>query len=74
MTEVKQFPRKKPMDTQELLEECKNHFKEFVIVGYDSDDNRIGAVTLGLSDGSEVLWLIECFKADLMAGVYSGDH
>lgn len=70
MNEVTNFPRKKPFNNEELLEECSKIFTDFVIAGYDKDQNFRAAVTSGLSDGSDVLWLLEMFKSNLLSGVY----
>lgn len=61
------------MTTDELLEECKGKFKDFVIMGWGEDDRMSTALTSGLVDVGDLLFLMELFKLNLMTGIYSGD-
>jgi hypothetical protein len=61
-------PEKTP---QELLEECKEVFEDFIILGYDKEGMFNTALTKGFADGGDILWAMELFKSNLMMGSYS---
>lgn len=56
---------------EELLEECKEVFKDFIILGYTDEDLFSAAVTRGLADAGDIMWLMELLKFNLMTGTYS---
>ena len=77
MNNITEFPDNKlkvveeDKSTEELFEQCKEVFKDFVILGYDKDNMFRAAVTGGLSDGGDILYLMEMFKHHMVTGTYS---
>jgi beta-galactosidase GanA len=61
-------PEKTP---EELLDECKEVFQDFMIMGYDEDGNFNAALTKSFADGGDILWALELFKHNLMVGSYA---
>ena len=67
MSNIIDFPgiTKLNLDPDRTLENTKGKLTGFVIRGYDKEDNEYFASTF--ADGSEVLWLLERCKKELMA-------
>lgn len=70
---VKFYPQDAARDPDNVLEQAMGQFNEVLIIGWDKDGNLDARATLGLKDGADVLWLLEMFKHNLIAGVYTGD-
>lgn len=49
-----------------LLDEAKGNYKTLVLIGWNAEDEFDARATV--SDGGELLWLIESFKTKLMNG------
>ena len=62
------------MTADELLEECKGNFKDFVIMGWGEDGFMATALTSGISDAGALLHVMELFKLNLMTGMYSAEN
>jgi hypothetical protein len=71
MTEVVKFyPKDAAKSPDNVLEQAIGVYKNVFIVGYDEDGDIDARASLGLTH-SDVLWLIESFKAQLLAGEFS---
>lgn len=70
MSVVKFYPKDAAKDADAVLEQSHGNFSEVLIIGWDNDGMLDARATLGLKDGGDLLWLIESFKAKLMAGDY----
>jgi hypothetical protein len=70
---VKFYPADAAKSADNVLEQAVGEFSEVVIIGYSRDGTLDARATLGLKDGGDLLWLVECFKHKLMNGDYSGD-
>jgi hypothetical protein len=66
---VKLKPEMKTPD--ELLDELKDTFTDFIILGYNKDEMFTAALTKGFADGGDILWMFEQFKFNLMVGTYA---
>lgn len=76
MTEVVKFyPKDAAKDADNVLEQAIGVYDEVLVIGWRKDEQGTmdARATLGLKDGADVLWLIEKFKFNLLAGVYQGD-
>ena len=71
MSVVKFYPKNAAASADAVLEQAAGEFSEVLIIGWDKEGMLDARATLGLSDGGEILWLIEAFKRGLMAGEYS---
>ena len=70
MSVVKFYPKDAAKDADAVLEQAQGNFSEVLIIGWDNDGMLDAPATLGLKDGGDLLWLIELFKAKLIAGDY----
>jgi hypothetical protein len=70
---VKFYPPDACKDPDVVLELCKGEFLDVFVVGYDNDGNLHARCSLGLQDGGNMLWLLECAKTKLMTGDFSID-
>ena len=61
------------MTADELLDECKGQFKDFLVIGWGEDERMATAITSGLADIGDLLFLLEAFKLNLLTGMYSGE-
>jgi hypothetical protein len=69
MTEVVKFyPADAAKHADNVLEQAMGQFGDVLILGWDKDGEFDVRATLGLKDGGDILWLVEVFKAKLMAG------
>ncbi len=69
---VKFYPVNAAESADNVLEQAAGEFSEVLIIGWDSEGMMDARATMGLKDGGEMLWLIERFKYNLMAGAYEG--
>lgn len=60
------------VDVETMLKEAKGCFKNAIVLGYDDDDN-VTAHTAGTMKYSQILWLIEQYKAKLLSNEMDGD-
>jgi len=65
---VKFYAKDAAKEADNVLEQAIGVYGEVLILGYDKDGEFDFRATLGLKDGGDVLWLVESFKARLMAG------
>ena len=65
---VKFYPADAAKDADNVLEQAMGQFGDVLILGWDKDGEFDVRATLGLKDGGDILWLVEVFKAKLMAG------
>lgn len=72
---TKLYPRDAAKNADNVLEQAIGKYSEVLILGYLND--HVGTMdaraTLGLKDGGDLLWLLEQFKFNLLAGVYQGE-
>lgn len=71
---VKFYPADVSKSADAVLEQAVGQFGEVLIIGWDKSDNMDVRCTQGLVDGGEMLWLIEKFKFNLLAGEYGGEE
>jgi len=55
------------------LKSSLGHFKDVLILGYDTDGYMDVLASTGLAPKAELLMLVENFKHSLMNGVYDDD-
>ena len=68
---IKFYPKDAAQDPDNVLEQAVGDFSDVLIIGWDKDGNLDARATLGLTDGGDVLWLVEAFKHRLMSGHFS---
>ena len=71
---VKMYPANSAEKADNVIEQAIGKFGQVLIIGWDNDGNLDARATVGLSDGGDMLWLIESFKTKLMNGDYVGDE
>lgn len=54
-----------------ILEEFKGEMQGVLVLGYSKDGSRVSALSNGLTDGGDILWLIENFKRELLNGEFN---
>lgn len=69
---VKLYPSNAAENPDAVLEQAVGNFSEVLILGWDKNDTLDVRATLSLSDGGDLLWLIETFKSKLLNGDYGG--
>lgn len=70
---VKFYPKDAATDPDNVLEQAMGQYNEVMILGWNKDGDLDARATLGLKGGADILWLMESFKHNLMAGAYDGD-
>ncbi len=71
MTEVVKFyAADAAKDPDNVLEQALGDYSSVLILGWDKDGDFCARATLDLVDGGDVLWLVEVFKAKLLAGEF----
>ena len=71
MSNVEKFyPANAANSADNVLEQAIGEMDQVLIIGYDKDGDFDARATTGLADGGDVLWLIEIFKAKLLAGEF----
>lgn len=70
---TKFYPRNAAEKADNVLEQSLGAYKSVLILGWDHNGNMEARATLDFADGGEVLWLLENFKFQLLAGEYAGD-
>lgn len=61
-----------PQNADEMLEGAKGRFESAIVLGYNQE-GEMGLFCTHDLKASGVLWLIEAFKANLLAGLYTDD-
>ena len=57
-----------------VLELAKNQYDQVLVIGWRKDNGALDArVTQGLADGAQILWLLDLFKTNLLAGACEED-
>ena len=69
MSNIVQFNRQQ-LDADAFLEKSKGQYKDFLIIGWNHDDELIAGSTKDLLR-SEIISIIEEFKFDLLSGALS---
>ena len=66
MSEVVQFRgvTRLDLDPDRVLENTKGQLKQFVIIGYGTDDEFFFSSTM--ADGGDVMWMLEVAKLKLL--------
>lgn len=67
---VKFYAKDAAKDPDAVLEQAIGQFDAVLILGWDKDDNLDARASLNLKDASDVLWLLERFKFNLLNGDY----
>ncbi len=67
---VKFYPANAAEDPDNVLEQAIGLFNSVLIIGWDKDGNLDASASANLTDGGEMLWLIETFKRNLLSGDY----
>lgn len=70
---VKFYPSNAADSADAVLEQAQGAYKDVLLLGYDDLGEVDIRSTSGLTDGGDILWLIEGFKAKLIAGDYAGN-
>lgn len=71
---IKFYPANASDNPDNVLEQAVGRYRSVMILGWDKDGYMDCRATSDMSDGGEVLWLIEKFKNNLLNGVYSGEE
>lgn len=71
---VKFYPADAYKDPDAVLEQAIGEYSDVLIIGWNKDGIIDLRATKGIEDGRDMLWLIEKFKFNLLAGAYSGDE
>lgn len=69
---VKFYPKDAAENPDAVLEQAIGQYEDILILGYNNDGELEPRGTLGMT-ASEILWLLESFKMNLLDGVYSDD-
>jgi len=67
---VKFYPNNAAESADMVLEQAMGGFSEVLLIGLDNEGALDVRATLGIED-RDLLWLIEVFKAKLLAGDYA---
>lgn len=70
---IKFFPADAYKDPDAVLEQAIGEFSDVLIIGWNKDGHMDVRATKGLEDGGDMLWLIEKFKFNMLAGAYQTD-
>ena len=72
---VKFYPKDAAKEADNVLEQAMGQYDQVLILGYLKDETGTmdARATLGLKDGGDMLWLLEKFKFNLLAGLYQGE-
>jgi hypothetical protein len=71
MSNVEKFyPAGASKDPDNVLEWAMGNYSECLVIGWDADGNLDACCSQGLTDGGDMLWLLEHFKQRLVAGEY----
>ena len=70
---IKFYPADAYKDPDAVLEQAIGEFSDVLIIGWNKDGHMDVRATKGLDDGGDMLWLIEKFKFNMLAGAYQGD-
>lgn len=69
MSVVKFFPKDAAKDPDAVLEQSIGQYDDVVVIGWNKEGLLDPRASLGLNSAN-ILWLIEAFKAKLLAGDY----
>lgn len=70
---VKFYPRNAADNPDNVLEQAVGEYESVLILGWNRDGNLDVRSSSNLVDGGDLLWLVEKFKFNLLAGDYSGE-
>lgn len=68
---VKFYPMNAAEKADNVLEQACGQYQDVLIIGWNNNGELDARATLGLTDGGNVLWLIETFKNRLLNGAYN---
>ena len=68
---AKFYPKDAAENPDAVLEQAVGEYTNVLIIWWDKDGELDARASLGLKSNADLLWLLECFKANLMSGVYS---
>lgn len=69
---IKFYPANAADDPDNVLEQSLGRFEDVLIIGWLKDDGGMDArASTGLVEASDLLWLIELFKHNLISGAYN---
>lgn len=66
---IKFYPRNAAEDPDAVLEQAVGHYQDVFVLGWDKDGHLDARATLSMN-AAEILWMLEKFKAKLLAGDY----
>lgn len=69
---IKFYPAGSAKHPDAVLEQAMGDYESVLLVGYD-DEGRLDVRSTTDLDHKEILWLVESFKAKLLAGDYFHD-
>jgi hypothetical protein len=67
---TKLYPANAAENPDNILHHSLGLFKDVLVIGYDEDGEMVATCSRGLVDGGDMLWMIEKFKHNLLAGDY----
>lgn len=70
MSVVKFYPQDSAKNPDLVLEQSIGLTDDVLVLGWDKDGELFALSSERFADGGELLWLIELFKARLLAGEY----
>lgn len=70
---IKFYPTDAYKDPDAVLEQAKGDFKDLLILGWNHEGFLDVRMNAEMDDGERVLWLIEKFKFNMLAGAYQSD-
>lgn len=70
ITELKPVP--KDLTADQVLQAAKDHFKDVLIIGWGKDQRLAAFSTMSMT-ASDINWLIDTFKKQLLNGDFSDD-
>lgn len=65
------YPKNAAKISDNVLEQAMGQYGSLLILGYDHEGQMDVRASLDLSDGGDILWLLEVFKSKLLNGDYS---
>ena len=65
------YPKDAAKIADNVLEQAMGQYGSLLILGYDHEGQMDVRASLDLSDGGDILWLLEVFKSKLLNGDYS---
>lgn len=68
---VKFYPANASDKADNVLEQAMGAYQDVLVIGYDAGGELDVRASTEFADGGSILWLLEMFKAKLLAGDYA---